>query len=304
MRMPFLVGAILQPCIHAKRLIRNLLEQTTMATITLLFFCFILVNHSLAQEWPYTPQTIELDLVFPRNDTYAPLEYFPLILGLQNAEAAWPQGIKIDWMLEQLDADTPPLEGYFPPRDEKNYLDDSYHTRDEPPSDPFIYYHFPFTLRNFTTGHWRYSWQFGFAQNCTAPNSRSEGWFLSQPRQEVIFRTASGGRPVDLLDLPEDCFGEPVTFEIVDWTRTLWTDLDTCPILNGTSPKPNPCALQFNQTFVDNITAAIEAEKGCKAGSLANLTDVCESGAERSGSLGMLSLQMSVFLILLTVLLF
>lgn len=90
----------------------------------------------------------------------------------------------------------------------------------------------------------------------------------------------------------------------MDWTGTLWTDLDTCPILNETSPKPNPCALQFNQTFVDNITAAIEAEKGCKAGSLANLTDVCESGAERSGSLGMLSLQMSVFLILLTVLLF
>ncbi|KAE8141323.1 hypothetical protein BDV38DRAFT_296836 [Aspergillus pseudotamarii] len=245
-----------------------------MATTTLLFSCFILLNPSLAQEWPYTPQTIELDLVFPRNDTYAPIDYFPLILGLQNAKAAWPQGIMIDWKLEQLDTDMRMEEGYFPPHEPQYYLGGSYNTRNEPPSDPFIYFHFPFNLRNFTSGHWRYSWRFGFAQNCTAPQATSERWFLSQPRQEVVFRTAAGGRPVDLLDPRDDCFGEPVTFEIVDWTRTLWTDLATCPILNETAPKPNPCALQFEQTDVGNITAAIEADKGCKPGSLANITDI------------------------------
>ncbi|KAB8277073.1 hypothetical protein BDV30DRAFT_234873 [Aspergillus minisclerotigenes] len=275
-----------------------------MTALRLLFCCLVLLTPSLAQETPYTPQTIELDLVFPRNDTYAPVDYFPLILGLQNAKAAWPQGVKIAWKLERLDTDTTLQEGYFPPHEPQYYARDDYHTRGKAPSDPFIYYHFPFALRNFTSGHWRYSWQFGFAQNCTSLQSWSGRWFSSQPRKEVIFRTAADGRAVDLLARQDDCFGVPVTFEILDWTGTLWTELDTCPILNETAPKPNPCALKFNQTNVDNITASIEVEKGCKPGSLANVTDVCESGAERPSSLGMLSLQLSVLLILLTALLF
>ncbi|KAE8368895.1 hypothetical protein BDV27DRAFT_153530 [Aspergillus caelatus] len=243
-------------------------------------------------------------LVFPRNDTYSPIDYFSPILGLQNAKAAWPQGVMIYWKLEEVDQDTRLQQGYFPPRELQYYAGGEYHTRDQAPSDPFIYYHFPISLRNFTSGQWRYSCRFGFAQNCTGPQSSGERWLLSQPRKEVIFRSAAGGRAVDLLDRREDRFGEPVTFEIMDWTRTLWTHSDTCPILNETALRPNPCALQLNQTVVDDITAAIETEKGCKAGSLANVTDVCESGAKRSGSLGMFSLQMGTFWILLTVLLF
>ncbi|THC87758.1 hypothetical protein EYZ11_012793 [Aspergillus tanneri] len=31
---------------------------------------------------------LEVDLVFPRNETYAPTDYFPVVFALQNAERA------------------------------------------------------------------------------------------------------------------------------------------------------------------------------------------------------------------------
>jgi hypothetical protein len=43
------------------------------------------------------PATVELDLVFPRNDTYNNLTSFPVVLAAQNAEAAFDWGYTFSW---------------------------------------------------------------------------------------------------------------------------------------------------------------------------------------------------------------
>ncbi|KAL5340987.1 hypothetical protein BJX70DRAFT_360076 [Aspergillus crustosus] len=47
---------------------------------------------------------IELDHLFPRNKTYAPLRYFPLVRALQNATAAHPLAFKLYWRLSLADS--------------------------------------------------------------------------------------------------------------------------------------------------------------------------------------------------------
>jgi hypothetical protein len=41
--------------------------------------------------------TIEIDLVFPLNETYAPLESFPVIFVLRNISVAWSFGFSFLW---------------------------------------------------------------------------------------------------------------------------------------------------------------------------------------------------------------
>jgi hypothetical protein len=55
------------------------------------------VAFCLAQKTPF-PQNIELDLIFPRNNTvYAPTAQFPVVFAIQNAAIGWPYGLTVDW---------------------------------------------------------------------------------------------------------------------------------------------------------------------------------------------------------------
>src|SRR3978361_1099068 len=52
------------------------------------------------------PQTVEIDLIFPRNETYAPTAYFPIVFAIQNYAPAWPWHLAIDWALNGADGKT------------------------------------------------------------------------------------------------------------------------------------------------------------------------------------------------------
>ncbi|KAL3434489.1 hypothetical protein BDV09DRAFT_169961 [Aspergillus tetrazonus] len=43
------------------------------------------------------PKTIEVDLLFPRNEIYNNMTGFPIVFALQNADAAGKSGWDIDW---------------------------------------------------------------------------------------------------------------------------------------------------------------------------------------------------------------
>ena len=49
------------------------------------------------------PATVEFDVVFPDNGTYAPASVFPIIFAVQNVAAAWPStALSIQWSLVKL----------------------------------------------------------------------------------------------------------------------------------------------------------------------------------------------------------
>ncbi|KAL2869880.1 uncharacterized protein BJX67DRAFT_347239 [Aspergillus lucknowensis] len=39
--------------------------------------------------------SFEVDLVFPRNDTYTPMVYLPIIFAIQNAPFVWDMGVTV-----------------------------------------------------------------------------------------------------------------------------------------------------------------------------------------------------------------
>ncbi|KAL4881192.1 hypothetical protein BJY04DRAFT_218369 [Aspergillus karnatakaensis] len=113
------------------------------------------------------PQDVELDLVFPRKHTYTPLRYFPIVLGLQNAQAAWPEGFGIKWTLwrfldsgeidEMQSAAFPDALGYpsgpFPFDHPSATSHGNGVTNGKAPVNPFFYFYFPGWIMNSTAGH-------------------------------------------------------------------------------------------------------------------------------------------------------
>jgi hypothetical protein len=63
-----------------------------------LLFCILLAQVFFATTEATTlNSTIEIDLVFPLNQTYAPINPFPVIFIIQNAAAAWNFGFQFLW---------------------------------------------------------------------------------------------------------------------------------------------------------------------------------------------------------------
>jgi hypothetical protein len=52
---------------------------------------------------PKYPTTVELDLVFPRNETYAPVGLMPITFALQNPQAAVPLHLLIEWKMGRME---------------------------------------------------------------------------------------------------------------------------------------------------------------------------------------------------------
>jgi hypothetical protein len=78
--------------------------------------------------------TIEIDLVFPLNETYAPVDSFPVIFVLQNISVAWNFGFQFLWNITGVPDDEGAGQEIFGPGSVMVF-----HDEDLPvPSDPYI----------------------------------------------------------------------------------------------------------------------------------------------------------------------
>ncbi|KAL4909690.1 hypothetical protein BDW74DRAFT_173184 [Aspergillus multicolor] len=239
-----------------------------------MFLALFLLFRLTCCVWAQYPQDVELDLVFPHNDTYTPLRYFPIILGLQNARAAWPQRFGIRWTLwrfldfgdlEEMQSDKFPdplsyHEGTYPFEDIDASQPGTGVTDGPAPVDPFFYFYFPGHIMNSTAGHWKLTWQFGFFQNCSSSSESPDRLLNEQPMNEVVFRTEVGGKEVNLTTLQERCPGYPRTFRI---EGSMEND-GVCPIFGETDPEPEPCALEVPESLWENTTRAAEIRTDCQ----------------------------------------
>ncbi|RDW93012.1 uncharacterized protein DSM5745_00334 [Aspergillus mulundensis] len=259
------------------------------------FFFICLLSLFLTPTASQTPSSVvEADLIFPHNETYAPMKYFPLLWGLQNATTAYPYGFTLYWRLRLADSAIFVFEGdgRFP---ENQDWDDMY-SHGPTPSDPIFFHDFPLKLRNFSTGHWELAWRFGFEYNCSLTDpGNPEKHSARQPWNSVIFAIDEGGKSVDLL-ADWDCEMEPrraVAFEVSPPHRIESTQ--DCPVVNHT--RPHPCALDFTAEAVENVTAAARALGRCEEfeGGLADFPVNCRNfgmreSIEWTGMLGVLGL--------------
>lgn len=125
------------------------------------------------------PETVEIDLVFPRNNTYAVSEPLPVVFAVQNANIIWPLGLSI--LLEIRKLDPPGVESTvisFPLESDTNS------TTGNATSDPAIFAASANITKD-TEGEWILLWSFRVENGCSDDGEGFNTYNPGAPRSRV-----------------------------------------------------------------------------------------------------------------------
>ncbi|ROW06502.1 hypothetical protein VMCG_04276 [Cytospora schulzeri] len=227
----------------------------------------------LAAQTTY-PTTVELDLVFPRDNTYAPGELMPLVFAIQNAQAASALGLTIDWQIGEIGNSDDSFFSGFWDLTSTNYSSDPY----------YIYTYTP--LLNVTEGDYKVLW-YVYATNCSNDGSTDPSFWSGN--KYVTFTLKNGAQQPDLVAAtgPDTCATmSNQTFDVVGTIP--YRDnhgeagRNSCAVLAEPSPTADPCALALGTAQASSISAGITAS-AC-AGSHPDLTTGCPQPSQTSSA--------------------
>ncbi|KAI1275906.1 hypothetical protein F5Y07DRAFT_368339 [Xylaria sp. FL0933] len=182
------------------------------------------------------PTTIEFDNVFPRNDTYSPVDLMPIVFAVQNSSVASSLGFVVTWVLAIADDNDQYIS------QDSGRIDFAF--ADYSNNDP--YFAVDYTNLRKIEGIYRITWSLD-ADYCHANSSHASV-------NNVTFTIKKGAKQPDLVatTLPNTC----QTIQSVPFTKS---EAGACPVLGGA---PNPCALNITQERASSISAAI-TESAC-----------------------------------------
>ncbi|KAL3459523.1 hypothetical protein BJX64DRAFT_264744 [Aspergillus heterothallicus] len=194
------------------------------------------------------PTTIEIDLLFPRNETYSNMTSFPIVLALQNANAAGTFGWNIDWEFVWLDGDEDEKfsDSYSGPwiTDSTTLNDFRYTGGDSIILAGKLYHENGYYLR---PGRYAVQWTYDTA-TCSGSGRTTYidgGYTVASSTGSVIFTAVADDSGLG-FEIPVDqC---PVYAD--QWTARKGTDTDCpYPAANSTA-EPDPCAARLNEEQV------------------------------------------------------
>ncbi|KAI4685535.1 uncharacterized protein J4E84_006263 [Alternaria hordeiaustralica] len=197
---------------------------------------------------------MELDLIFPRNETYAPTEIFPVIIAIQNTELA--PFLNPQMTIEFLDLDSQ-VHSYPTFYDLRwaNYSS----------SDPYR------ELKVFTSfnkeGRWRIAWQVRW-NTCTEDSLAflGDGITGNGTSRITMFTINNSGKVVDPVPATtnQNCTNSEAIVINVDDTLAVpdfitWEDYDgkTCASMASTTPAPTPCQVKFDSAAAADIFSSM-----------------------------------------------
>ncbi|KND89244.1 hypothetical protein TOPH_06115 [Tolypocladium ophioglossoides CBS 100239] len=143
------------------------------------------------------PQTVEVDLIFPRNDTYAPVPLMPVVFAIQNFHVSKPL-----WLDFYYDISGPPCFYRNTTRAWGSILSLQWANYSSGP-DPYFTFDFTSQLNN-TEGNWMFSWEL-HSGNCSMPEEFAplKVTDLVQ-RKHIYFTTKNGAQRPDLVTATQD----------------------------------------------------------------------------------------------------
>ena len=216
----------------------------------------LLPSVALAADMIPFPATLEIDVVFPRNDTYAVVAPFPVVFAFQNAAVFFGFAGQFSWELTckngsltgrsnlQSEETPPPAEPFFyvnisrPLNQVSNILK-------EPNPEPF-----PFWRGNSDTC--TLNWALHYYSNCTVlPDGRTliEGGTFKDQKGSLNFTIAPGAKiPADTLGAYPDC-------PIYGGSVQVASNITTCPHIGSDPAAPNPCGIKFG-----SVAASVVAQ--------------------------------------------
>ncbi len=217
---------------------------------------------------------VEVDLIFPRNETYAPGPFMPVVFAIQNSAIAASLAISISWSVSQLDGNA--SSGSVLNLRDANFTG----------SDPFFVYGLAQRV-NGTKGHWAASWDLSF-NNCSVRTQAGENYTtISQnlASSSVQFTTKPDAPAPNLVQSPGACVGSKGA--VISIAETLTLDgpysnngHDTCQVLaSPPSVTGNSCSVAVNETTAVSILGKVcgpDVSTTCpsKSGATANGTPV------------------------------
>ncbi|KAF7184178.1 hypothetical protein CNMCM7691_004803 [Aspergillus felis] len=208
----------------------------------------------------HASSVLEVDLVFPRNKTYALTEWLPVVFAFQNPECAKHLNPDISYNIWNLD-------------DKDNSLTRSHDLRQANWSshDPYFAHEFFSTFS--AEGPWKLDWTLSW-QSCdeytfennplTADMIRNTStwstWFTIQdsaPKVDLVADTANKTCPGQYgvaINVTDKTMQVPMR---VNWSGGEYTN-DTCAVVASATPRPipGPCRVDIDSTIVATRSAA------------------------------------------------
>jgi len=211
---------------------------------------------------------LEVDLVFPRNETYEPTPYMPVVFGFRNGELARRLRPTISVRIrDTVNLDN--FEGYLEKPVTVNW------TSNEP---NFVYTVFPNTFA--TEGNWMISWDVSWTSCKVEDDGLIHGDIMKKRATRLSnFVMKKGGKAVDLVAITannETCTetlgvavnitnttakispaNQPETFLSSD------PGLETCVLVATSTPTPttNPCLIKIDSSAAAAISASAKAKQ-------------------------------------------
>ncbi|KAJ5121106.1 uncharacterized protein N7515_009067 [Penicillium bovifimosum] len=200
----------------------------------------------------------EVDLIFPRNGTFAPMTITPIVFGIQNPAV-------IDGLYPILGyglwtADTSP----------DNQTDLTYLTDGHLPNKtgPVSFLIDGIANTHNTENQWRFVWRLIWT-NCSIPDNEttselSLGLGDHVIAQSLLFTTKKGATPLNLTTLTADdkCNdAQALTFHATTTMPAPLTDArgETCAVLKSPSPTPTPCKASIAPAAASSISSSLTA---------------------------------------------
>ncbi|KAI4706267.1 hypothetical protein J4E89_009001 [Alternaria sp. Ai002NY15] len=226
--------------------------------ITWLFVSLLGAVDAAASE---TSGVVEVDLVFPRNDTYAPAPYVPIVFAVRNPELATLLGLHLSFQVWNITNGSIVDEGSFG----DHYRDGTLNWTDTSSSDPeLVYRHY--TELNIE-GKWMLNWFLRWS-NCTYDPLREIHYRDSQGQRfgsGIKFTTKKTAQGIDLVDATKDqsCPGDQgIAVNVVDTTKVTGGSYgvgEQCAILDNSTVTPTPCQVKIDAASATSMAVALTA---------------------------------------------
>ncbi|KAL2829527.1 hypothetical protein BDW59DRAFT_178476 [Aspergillus cavernicola] len=231
----------------------------------------------------HATNVVEVDLVFPRNETYAPTEWFPVVFAVQNVESAELLNFRIICHLYNQDD----RNNSFTRIQDLRWANWS-------SADPYLaYQHFSDHFN--TEGRWLLKWELRW-QSCDVEaltNGQGLGGMFehyyawgtsfaisnSAPRAfDLVAATANSTCPKDQ---------NAIAINVTDTTMQApssvnWSDRDTCAVTTNSTtpaPTPDPCRVAISADAAASMSAALR-ERSCDPLRTVNPPDDCPADDE------------------------
>ncbi|KFY29434.1 hypothetical protein V493_02374 [Pseudogymnoascus sp. VKM F-4281 (FW-2241)] len=236
-----------------------------VARCSLLLACAVATVHAASGN-------LEIDLLFPQNDTYAPQQIIPVAFAIQNSALAGFVKPKVNFVIyPYLNHTRSYAYGY-------NVLTRANFSK----SDPYMVYGGALDVLN-TEGVWTLEWT-TYVAMCPLIKG-TQDYFWNYTMQRITFTTKNGAKMPDLTAAtsPDSCANaHSLTCSITD-TRDAGDNFGNgrhCAILAEATPIPSPCAVKIDSAAAASVSARM-SNRACVAVNRTGCPELVEEGMGR-----------------------